>query len=355
MHETRLGVRLVGRAVRLAHRLDHRQPAGRSARARRPRRGRRGRRPPAAAGAAAAPPLDSQRAAELERRRTAAAGECRRPRRARQPVLRRRALSTSPFPGTRPRSSSIRRTSTPAPTSASATTTSNQVDRALAQIDHSLTLDPKHVKTLLNQGIVRAFGKKDLAGARRVLAEGHRACARRAPRRSAPSRASTGISPATARPGRAGRRPQSGAVLVWLLVGVAPDRADHPASCSGSFCAAVRAASAAAAQARPRAGRVRRSAPAARSSRSAVRHLHSRGARAQRRVGRPTFSTSAPTDVPPCVLRARIGRRIRRVDELDSIAAPRRHRRSRPPPVGARLRRVERRQHQRARSAPTGC
>ena len=32
-------------------------------------------------------------------------------------------------------------------------------------IDHSLTIDPKHTKTLLNQGIVRAFGKQDLAGA----------------------------------------------------------------------------------------------------------------------------------------------------------------------------------------------
>ena len=41
----------------------------------------------------------------------------------------------------------------------------NQVDRALAQLDHSLSLDPKHVKTLLNQGIVRAFGKKDFTGA----------------------------------------------------------------------------------------------------------------------------------------------------------------------------------------------
>ncbi len=41
----------------------------------------------------------------------------------------------------------------------------NQPDRALAQFDHSLSIDPKHTKTLLNQGIVRAFGKQDLAGA----------------------------------------------------------------------------------------------------------------------------------------------------------------------------------------------
>ncbi len=41
----------------------------------------------------------------------------------------------------------------------------NQPDRALEQFEASLKLDPKHTKTLLNQGIVRAFGKQDLAGA----------------------------------------------------------------------------------------------------------------------------------------------------------------------------------------------
>jgi tetratricopeptide (TPR) repeat protein len=41
----------------------------------------------------------------------------------------------------------------------------NQADRALAQIDASLRIDPNHAKTLLNQGIIRAFGKQDLAGA----------------------------------------------------------------------------------------------------------------------------------------------------------------------------------------------
>jgi tetratricopeptide (TPR) repeat protein len=38
-------------------------------------------------------------------------------------------------------------------------------DRALRQIDQSLAIDPKHSKTLLNQGIIRAFGKQDLDGA----------------------------------------------------------------------------------------------------------------------------------------------------------------------------------------------
>ena len=43
-----------------------------------------------------------------------------------------------------------------------------QIDRALQQFDASLKLDPKHTKTMLNQGIVLAFGKQDLAGAQVV-------------------------------------------------------------------------------------------------------------------------------------------------------------------------------------------
>jgi tetratricopeptide (TPR) repeat protein len=41
----------------------------------------------------------------------------------------------------------------------------NQPDKALAQFDESLKLHPNHAKTLLNVGIVRAFGKQDLDGA----------------------------------------------------------------------------------------------------------------------------------------------------------------------------------------------
>ena len=44
----------------------------------------------------------------------------------------------------------------------------NQPDRALAQFDRSLGIDPAHSKTLLNIGIVRAFGKQDLKGAAEV-------------------------------------------------------------------------------------------------------------------------------------------------------------------------------------------
>jgi tetratricopeptide (TPR) repeat protein len=47
----------------------------------------------------------------------------------------------------------------------------NQPDRALAQFDKSLKINPKHSKTLLNLGIVRAFGKQDLQGAAKAWQE----------------------------------------------------------------------------------------------------------------------------------------------------------------------------------------
>ncbi len=47
----------------------------------------------------------------------------------------------------------------------------NQPDRALKQFEHSLATDPRHIKTLLNVGIVRAFGKNDLAGAAKAWEE----------------------------------------------------------------------------------------------------------------------------------------------------------------------------------------
>jgi tetratricopeptide (TPR) repeat protein len=47
----------------------------------------------------------------------------------------------------------------------------NQPDRALEQFDKSLKINPKHSKTLLNLGIVRAFGKQDLNGAAKAWEE----------------------------------------------------------------------------------------------------------------------------------------------------------------------------------------
>ena len=44
----------------------------------------------------------------------------------------------------------------------------NQPDLAIKQLDHSLKVDPKHAKSLLNMGVVRAFGKQDLKGAAEV-------------------------------------------------------------------------------------------------------------------------------------------------------------------------------------------
>jgi tetratricopeptide (TPR) repeat protein len=41
----------------------------------------------------------------------------------------------------------------------------NQPDKALQQFDRSLAIDARHTKTLLNVGVVRAFGKDDIAGA----------------------------------------------------------------------------------------------------------------------------------------------------------------------------------------------
>ena len=42
---------------------------------------------------------------------------------------------------------------------------SNQPDEALEQFEKSLAADPRHVKTMLNKGVVLAFGKRDLEGA----------------------------------------------------------------------------------------------------------------------------------------------------------------------------------------------
>lgn len=44
----------------------------------------------------------------------------------------------------------------------------NQPDKALEQFDRSLKIDPTHAKTLLNVGIVKAFGKQDLQGAQQA-------------------------------------------------------------------------------------------------------------------------------------------------------------------------------------------
>ncbi len=42
----------------------------------------------------------------------------------------------------------------------------SQVDKSLAQFEQSLAMSPSHVKTYLNMGVVKNFGKQDVAGAR---------------------------------------------------------------------------------------------------------------------------------------------------------------------------------------------
>lgn len=42
----------------------------------------------------------------------------------------------------------------------------SQIDKAIAQFERSLQSDPSHVKTYLNMGVVKNFGKQDVAGAR---------------------------------------------------------------------------------------------------------------------------------------------------------------------------------------------
>ena len=98
------------------------------------------------------PELDVQRAATLEREAKARPNDA--------PV--RVELANLYFDAGRLRSGRILRVSTDL---ALCYLSLRQPDKALAQIDKSLAIDPKHLKTLLNQGIIRAFGKEDLAGA----------------------------------------------------------------------------------------------------------------------------------------------------------------------------------------------
>ena len=76
-------------------------------------------------------------------------------------------------------------------------------DRALEQFEVSLTLDPSHTKTMLNQGIVLAFGRQDLEGAQAAWQQ-IVALAPDSPEGQAASRALEGIAAAghdTAAPG----------------------------------------------------------------------------------------------------------------------------------------------------------
>jgi tetratricopeptide (TPR) repeat protein len=120
--------------------------------------------PAAAAGAPAAPPLDMQRAADLERQANAQPAD----------AAVRAELGNVYYDGGRYDlavpwyEASIKidpKNVTVSTDLAVCYYNTNQTDKALTQIDHSLSVDPRHAKTLLNQGIIRAFGKNDLKGA----------------------------------------------------------------------------------------------------------------------------------------------------------------------------------------------
>jgi cytochrome c-type biogenesis protein CcmH/NrfG len=80
-----------------------------------------------------------------------------------------------------------------------------QTDRALKQFEQSLAVSPQHTKTMLNQGIVLAFGKRDLAGAeaawKRVIEIAPDSQEAQAARRGLEGIAAAGHPGATASPG----------------------------------------------------------------------------------------------------------------------------------------------------------
>jgi tetratricopeptide (TPR) repeat protein len=83
----------------------------------------------------------------------------------------------------------------------------NQADRALAQFADSLKIDPRHAKTLLNVGVVRAFGKQDLTGAEQAWKQVVE-FAPDSPEAQAAKRALDSLK--SAHPGSASPAPQSG-------------------------------------------------------------------------------------------------------------------------------------------------
>jgi tetratricopeptide (TPR) repeat protein len=120
--------------------------------------------PAASGGAPSAPPLDVQRAADLERQANAQPAD----------AAVRSELGDVYYDGGRydlavpwyEASLKIDPKNVTVSTDLAVCYYNNKlIDKALAQLDHSLSVDPRHAKTLLNQGIIRAYGKSDLKGA----------------------------------------------------------------------------------------------------------------------------------------------------------------------------------------------
>jgi tetratricopeptide (TPR) repeat protein len=120
--------------------------------------------PPAASSQPQAPPLDLERAADLERQATARPAD----------ATVRADLGDLYFEAQRhdlaipwyEAAIKINRSNPQLHTDlALSLFYTNEVDRALKQIDAALAVDPRHLKALLSQGFIRAFGKQDLPGA----------------------------------------------------------------------------------------------------------------------------------------------------------------------------------------------
>ena len=148
----------------------------------------RGRPPTAAAAPAAASTPRRGPAGAAAARRGAAQDARRRPPAASRPTRRRACSSATCIstPSATPtRSSGTRTRCGCSPKDANVSTDlgvayyyTNQPDKAIQQFEQSLKIDPAHTKTMLNMGIVKAFGKQDLAGRQRRLAAGDRHRAR---------------------------------------------------------------------------------------------------------------------------------------------------------------------------------
>ena len=202
----------VGHVVRAADRLDHRQPAGAAPWCRPPRpRRRAGRIGRAGHAAGAAAPVDSTSACRRRSSKQAKAQPTDAAVRAELANLYFDAQRFRPGDsrGTRRRSSSIRRTSTSARISRSATTTSNDFDRALAQIDQSLAIDPRTRRRCS----IRASSARSASRiwpARRVLGESGGDRAGHAGGRARPAGSRRRSSGARRRPRGAGQRGPTG-------------------------------------------------------------------------------------------------------------------------------------------------
>jgi cytochrome c-type biogenesis protein CcmH/NrfG len=120
--------------------------------------------PPSAAQSPQAPPLDTQRAADLERQAKARPDD----------ATVRATLGDLYFEAQRhdlaipwyEAAIKLDRTKPQVHTDlALSLFYTNEIDRALKSIDAALAVDPRHLKALLSQGFIRAFGKQDLPGA----------------------------------------------------------------------------------------------------------------------------------------------------------------------------------------------